>query len=486
MTTLPTRPDDTEDARAVERLDEIFLRMRSEFRRHGIPSLEDRRAKLGALAGAMFGYRKQIQEALTADFAVHPTQLTDLTETLGVAGQAQYVMEHLAEWAAPEQRFIDSQSFGTATARMQYQPKGTIGVLAPWNFPFLLSLGPLVDILAAGNRAILKPSELAPASAELLAELVAKTFDADDVAVVTGGVAVARHFAGMPWDHLLYTGNAAVGRQVAMAAARNLVPVTLELGGKNPVIVHSDSVNAETVAQILGNKLAKNGQICIAPDYCLVPREQVAAFVDLAKTHIAATNPGYSASSDATGIINERHLGRLVGALDEARRRGVEIVEPEHGAQVDPVTRQMPLTLVIDPPDDLELMTDEIFGPVLPVKPYDTLEDALGYVTSHDRPLGLYVFAADQVVAQDILDRTSSGGACVNTCAIQGVLPSLGFGGSGGSGYGRHRGVEGFREFSNQRGVVVRGDGDAIAAFFPPYSTGPAHYVVSAVFGDAE
>ncbi|WP_036510280.1 aldehyde dehydrogenase family protein [Nocardia aobensis] len=483
MTAISTNPDELDDATAIDELDRRFHQMRAASGEQNTPTLDQRREDLTALAGAMFGFRKQIQEALAADFAVHPTQLTDLTEVLGVAGQAQYVASQLEEWAAPQQRFVDPQSFGTATAEIQYQPKGIVGVLSPWNFPFLLSLGPLVDILAAGNRAILKPSELAPASSMVLADIVSSTFDSDRVAVVTGGVALARRFAELRWDHLLYTGNATVGRQVAVAAAQNLVPVTLELGGKNPVIVHSDSVNEETVAQIIGNKLAKNGQICIAPDYCLVPRSQLEEFIELSISHTFTTMPDYGTSPDCTGIINERHLRRLTGALDEARQRGVKVVDLKPNVEIDPATRQMPLTLVVDPPEDLAVMNEEIFGPILPIKPYDTIDEAVGYINSHDKPLGLYIFTRDSHAAQTILDRTASGGACINTCAVQGVLPSLGFGGVGSSGYGRHRGVEGFREFSNQRGVVTRGTGDTTAAFFPPYS-GHAQQIVDAVFGE--
>lgn len=473
----------SDDAGAIHRLDDLFARLRAAQLKHGTPAIGERKAQLEALAGTVFGFRKQIQAAMAEDFGVHPTQLSDLTEVLGVAGQAQYVIEHLDEWAAPSERSIDPTSFGTASATMHYQPKGVVGVLAPWNFPFLLSLGPLIDIVAAGNRAIIKPSELAPACSRTLVEIVSAAFNRDQVAVVTGGVELAQHFSTLPWDHLLYTGNSAVGRQVALAAAQNLVPVTLELGGKNPAIVHSDAVTAETVAQILGNKLAKSGQVCISPDYCLVPREQVPEFVRLAKAHVAGRVPGYAGSEDCTGIINDRHLDRLADLLAEAAGRGADVVELEPGEVVNRRTRQMPLTLVIDPPEDTRLMTEEIFGPILPIKPYDSLDDAVGYVNSKDRPLGLYAFAADEVMARYVIDRTSSGGACVNTCAIQGVLPSLGFGGAGLSGYGRHRGIEGFREFSLQRGIVTRGSGDAIDAFFPPYS-GTAQQVVTAVFGE--
>ncbi|WP_331755683.1 aldehyde dehydrogenase family protein [Streptomyces sp. NBC_01643] len=471
------------DASVITQLETLFAAQNKAFRSNGAPSIEERRAHLGSLAQMLFVNRERIQQALISDFAVHPKQFTDLAEVLGIAGQAMYASEHLEEWAAPEERFIDPQAFGSAQAMIHYQPKGVVGVISPWNLPFLLSLGPVVDMLAAGNRVIIKPSEHTPACSTLLQEMIAETFESDHVAVVCGGLELAKSFPKLAWDHLLYTGNSAVGREIALAAAQNLVPVTLELGGKNPVIVHSDSVNAETVAQIIGCKMVKNGQLCITPDYCLVPRDQVAEFVELAKKYLADCLPGYAGSSDCVGVVSDRHLDRLIDMLQEAGEQGGVIVDLEPGAQVNRDTRQMPMSIVLDPPDDVRVMQEEIFGPILPIKSYDSIDEAIEYVNSGERPLGLYVFTEDQSVAEHVLDRTVSGGACVNTCAIQGSLPSLGFGGSGASGYGRHRGIEGFREFSNTRGVVVRGENDAIAAFFPPYA-GLAQAIVSAAFGD--
>jgi coniferyl-aldehyde dehydrogenase len=479
---LQTRPT-TSMGGTLAGLDGLYQRQQAAFASNPAPSIDERRSHLGVIAGLVMANRLRIQQAMADDFAVHATQLTDLTEVLGVAGQAGYVIEHLEAWAQPQRRDVDPNFLGTAQATMRYQPKGVVGVISPWNFPFLLSLGPLIDVLAAGNRAILKPSEYTPACSELLREMIASAFAEDHVAVVCGGPELGRHFTSLPWDHLVYTGSTAVGREVAVAAARNLVPVTLELGGKNPALVHEDSVDPVTVAQIIGSKLAKNGQVCISPDYCLVPRGQVDRFVELARAQFAEQLPGYAASPDCVGTVSAQHLARLEQMLEEARGRGVRVIELEPGAEVNPTTRQMPPSLVLNPPDDLQLMTEEIFGPILPVKPYDTLDEAIAYVNAGDRPLGLYVFAQDLAAAEDVLARTVSGGACINTCAVQGVIPALGFGGSGLSGLGRHRGVEGFREFSVQRGVVVRGEHDAIDAFYPPYS-GLAQQVVSSVFDE--
>jgi len=352
---------------------------------------------------------------------------------------------------------------------VQFQPKGVVGNIVPWNFPFDLGMGPLVDALAAGNRVIIKPSEFTPACSTLMKELVNEVFDTDLVDVAVGGLDLAKEFTSLRWDHLLYTGNPMVGREVAKAAAANLVPVTLELGGKCPALVNPDAVNRKTVANIIGTKMIKNGQMCISVDYCLVPRDQMDEFVDLAKAYVAETTPDYSASDNCPGIISDRHFKRLEALLDEARDSGAQVVQLDEQGAVNPATRQMPLSLVVDPGEDLGIMRDEIFGPILPIRPYDTVDEAIDYINAGERPLGLYVMTMDQAMADETLRRTSSGGFSVNACAMQGAIAALGFGGVGQSGVGRHHGIDGFREFSNPRGVFVRGENDLIDAFYAPY-----------------
>ena len=256
--------------------------------------------------------------------------------------------------------------------------------------------------------------------------------------------------------------------------------MTLELGGKCPAVLTEDSVDAETVKTVMGTKMIKNGQMCISVDYVLVPRGQVDAFVELADAFVTEQVPGYASSPDCTGIISERHLGRLEALVDEARAAGARVVPL--GGEGDAARRQLPISLVVDPPASLGVMTEEVFGPVLPVVPYDTLEGAVDHVNDGERPLALYVFSKDEAVAERVLESTVSGGACVNTCASHAALPSMGFGGIGQSGSGRHHGIEGFREFSNPRGVFVRGTGDLIDAFLPPYGA-TTQAVVDAAFG---
>jgi coniferyl-aldehyde dehydrogenase len=294
---------------------------------------------------------------------------------------------------------------------------------------------------------ILKPSDYTPACGALLAEMVAAAFDSALVHVAVGGVELARAFAALPWDHLLYTGSPGVGREVMAAAAANLTPVTLELGGKCPAILTPGSVTAANVGSIVGTKTIKNGQMCVSVDYCLVPRVDLETFVDLARAHMASTAPDYSRSPNCTGIVSLHHLKRLERMLGEAREQQMRIVPLEDDGVVDRATRRMPISLVIDPAADLTLMKEEIFGPILPVLPYDDLDLAIAAVNAGDRPLGLYAFGDDASATEHVLATTTSGGASVNACALQGALPSLGFGGSGTSGMGRHHGVEGFANF---------------------------------------
>jgi coniferyl-aldehyde dehydrogenase len=484
MTTFVTRQAeaDIDDGPAIAELYRLHSLQRKAFLADPYPSADMRKGQLAALAGMVVAHRDEIRAAMVTDFGAHPDLFADLVEVLGVAGRAVYAIDQLDRWMAEEERYADPAFYGSARAAVRYQPKGVVGNIVPWNFPFDLSLGPLVEMLAAGNRAIIKPSDYAPACAELLRRMVSGAFPEDLVAVSVGGLALAKEFPTVRWDHLLYTGSPAIGREVARAAAENLVPVTLELGGKCPAIVTGDSVDAASVRGIIGTKLVKNGQMCISVDYVLVPRDRVDDFVVSAQRYFDDELPGYAGSSDCTGIITERHLERITALLDEARAAGTRLVPL--GGEGDPTSRTLPLVLAVDPPPGLRLMQEEIFGPILPVVPYDDLDHAIAEINAGERPLGLYVFSQDEAVAEHVLRTTMSGGACVNICAVQGALPSLGFGGVGQSGSGRHHGIEGFREFSNPRGVVVRGSGDLTDAFLPPY--GPvAQAIVDSVFAGA-
>lgn len=456
---------------SVDKLTTLFEAQRAAFRSQPAATFEERRDHIRSLVAAVMRHRGKIKDALHADFVQHPEPVADLIEILGIAARADYVIGELPRWMADDVRPTDPNLWGSAKALVRYQPKGVIGNMVPWNFPFDIAFGPLIEMLAACNRVILKPSDLGPASAAVIADIVAEAFEETRVCVVTGGLELAQAFPTLAWDHLMFTGSPAIGRHVMAAAAQNLTPVTLELGGKCPAILSDDSIDAATVGNIIGMKLLKNGQVCVAPDHVFVPRDRMQDFVAQIVAYMQAHLSQHTASHDATGIITPRHFDRLVGLIEEARAAGSIIVQPESGASADRTQRRLPLTLVIDPDPSLGVMTEEIFGPILPIIAYDSLEQVIEKVNAGERPLALYVYAQDAAFSDHVLARTTSGGACVNLALLHGAIAPLPFGGVGNSGMGRHHGVEGFREFSNPRGVFLRGDGGAIDAFNPPYRT---------------
>ena len=470
-----------DDAAAISELHGMFAAQKAAFRREPYPTLDVRRERLQALAGMVVAHREQIREALRSDFGSHPDLFSDIIEMLGIAGRAAYTIEQLERWMRPEPRDADPALYGSGRAFMHPQPKGVVGNIAPWNFPFEIGLGPLCEILGAGNRVIIKPSDFTPACAEVMREMVRATFDRDLVDVAVGGLELAKEFSTLRWDHLLYTGSPNVGKQIARAASENLVPITLELGGKCPAIIGPDAVDPRTVEQIIGIKTIKNGQMCISVDYCLVPRERLHDFVRFAREHVAATMPDYSSTEDCTGIISERHFDRLEALREDAGATGAEVIQLDEQGDADRTTRRMPLFMVVDPAEDAGVLREEIFGPLLPVKPYDSLDQALNFVNDGERPLGLYAFTYDDDTAERIQRDTVSGGYCRNTAAVHGALPSLGFGGIGNSGMGRHHGIEGFREFSNLRGVFVRGEDDNLDVLVAPYGEKAAAVVAAAL-----
>jgi len=445
----------------------LFERQKRAFAANGCPTLAERLERLRALRAACKTVRAGIADALAQDFGSHDPSIGLLWELGGVLGRIRYTSERLERWMKPVERECDP-SFGDASCAVWHQPKGVVGNMAPWNFPADISLGPLVDILAAGNRALVKPSESAPCCADLVRRAIAEHFDPAVASVVTGEADLARAFAEVPWDHLIYTGNPAVARQVMAAAAKNLTPVTLELGGKCPTIVAPDRVNKDTVADILALKAIKSGQVCINTDYVLAPHDALEDMVAIMAQTWAEMFPTFVANPAATGIVNERHYQRLLGYVAEARERGARVIELGEEAP-SRERRKFPLTLIVDPADDLQVMQEEIFGPILPIKPYRTLDDAIAYVNGKPRPLALYVYTDDASVATDVLTRTISGGACVNSIAAHAAIPSLPFGGIGNSGMGCHHGYEGFQTFSHARAVFRRGSVNTWELLRPPY-----------------
>lgn len=458
---------ETDNDKIIE-LKGLFEEQKKAFEKNMYPSYKSRVEKLKALASMIKKFRRKIEEALNSDFESHPKQLVTLCEVMPPIERINYALANLKSWMKPKRYPSNILKYGLSKVYVLYQPVGVVGNMSPWNFPVEIAIGPLVDILAAGNRAIVKPSELAPASAELVKEMLSVTFERNQAAAVTGGVQLAKEFTSFPWDHLVYTGGPTVARLVMKAAAENLTPVTLELGGKCPAIIAPDSVDEKTITTILATKNIKSGQMCITIDYVFVPEAQLEKFITIAQNQICKLLPSYENNTDVTGIINKHHLNRLIDYVEDAKQKGVRVIEyPSKGKHMK--KRRHPFTFVINPDDNTKVMQNEIFGPILPIKTYNKISDVIQYVNSHDRPLALYVNTKNHNLSNEILKKTISGGACVNSASIHASIQSLPFGGIGNSGMGRHHGYEGFLSFSHQKSIFEAGIGFMPKMLYPPY-----------------
>jgi acyl-CoA reductase-like NAD-dependent aldehyde dehydrogenase len=438
---------------------------RSAFLRNPYPSAPERRKHLGDLLHALRGQKEKLAQAIALDFSSRARQEVMFSEVFVSVGVLKHARDRVKQWMRSRSASVDLP-LQPARAWVMPQPLGVIGIIAPWNYPLFLSIGPLAGALAAGNRVLLKPSEYTPAFSEALAELLASVFPPDHVAVVSGDASMGREFSSLPFDHLLFTGSTAVGREVMRAASENLTPVTLELGGKSPVIVAPDADIENAAADIVYGKLLNAGQTCIAPDYVLVPREKLRAFANAAAVAIDRYYPNAPANPDYTAIIHQKHVDRLSGYLDEARGAGVEMVpstpRPASGRKLAPV-------LLIDPPNDLPVMEEEIFGPILPLKPYDTLESAIAFVNARPRPLALYLFTKNKSTMSLVERSTVSGALSVNETLVHCATESLPFGGVGSSGMGSYHGRAGFETFSMMKPVFYRPFAGFAPMLRPPY-----------------
>jgi coniferyl-aldehyde dehydrogenase len=434
-----------------KQLNLAFSQQSAGFRADPCPSLMVRLDRVERLRRMVIDSRDAFRAALVEDFGSHHAWLTDLMETGPVLGRCNYFLSHLAEWLSQE-RIDLGPEHGSSHGEILLLPKGVMGNIAPWNFAIESALVMCVDMLAAGNRVIIKPSELAPATAQAVADAVAAHFAPDLLTVVQGGPELAQEFAAMPWDHLTFTGSPRIGRLVAQAAARNMVPVTLELGGKNPALFAPDGVTEELVRLFLSFRTLKSGQVCTAPDHVLVPRAQMEEWITLAKSVWQQAYPTYVGSDQCIGIINAAHFARLSGYVAEARERG-DRIEGLNGDTPDPDRRHFPLTLIIDPPVNLGCMTDEVFGPVIPVVPYDDVGSAFARINAGATPLGAYIATHDTSLATRFVREVRSGGAAVNNFGLQGGHVALPFGGLGNSGQGCHSAKQGFLNYSHAKSV---------------------------------
>jgi coniferyl-aldehyde dehydrogenase len=422
--------------------------------------------------GLLVDFQKDIVECLAADFGHRSTHASLVTDVFGAVEPLRYARKHVGQWMRPERRRVQFPlNLLGGRARIEYQAKGVIGIISPWNFPVNLTFGPLAGAFAAGNRVMIKPSEFTPATSELMQRMLHQAFDETEVAVVTGGPAVGEQFSRLAFDHLLFTGATSVARHVMRAASENLVPVTLELGGKSPVIVSKSADIAKTATKIMSGKTLNAGQICLAPDYVLVPENARDDFVAAAKKSVAQMYPTLKDNPDYTSIVNQRHFDRLHQLLADARQKGATIIEinPAHEDFSQQMAHKIPPTLVLDPTDDMDVMRDEIFGPILPIKTYRQFDETIDYINAHPRPLGLYHFGDDQAETRRVLDRTVSGGVTLGDVLMHFSIEDLPFGGIGPAGMGSYHGIDGFRAFSHAKSIYSAPKIDAGAMIRPPY-----------------
>lgn len=471
----------------LARMEEVLRRQKAAHVAEGAPSAEQRIDRIDRCIGLLIKYEGEIAKALNADFGNRAEAVSGITDIAGSIGPLKHAKAHLRAWMKPQKRKTTPAILGLfgAKAEVRFQPKGVVGVISPWNFPVNLTFAPLAGILAAGNRAMIKPSEYTPATSELMAKMFAEAFTEEEIACFPGGPDVGQTFSGLAFDHLIFTGGTSIARHVMAAAARNLVPLTLELGGKSPVIL-SRSADLETAAaRVMAGKTLNAGQICLAPDYVLAPADKLDAFVGEAKKAVHQMFPTIRDNPDYTAVIADRHYDRIRGYVEDARAKGAEIVEinPADEDFRQQPHRKIPPTLILNPTEDMAVMQEEIFGPVLPVMTYRSVDEAVDYVNAHDRPLALYYFGADAEEESRVVSRTTSGGVTVNDVIFHVAQEDLPFGGVGPAGMGSYHGHDGFLEFSHRKAIYhqLKKDLGPMKALRPPYGAAVKKYLASAL-----
>ena len=445
----------------------------------GAPSAALRLDRLDRCISMVSAYKKEIVESMQDDFGNRDPIMSATTEVDSVIGPMVHAKKNLKKWMKTEKRKASIAGTGPllsltgAKALINYQPKGVVGVISPWNFPVNLALAPLAGIIAAGNRVMLKPSELTPSSSDLMKKMINEYFEESEIAVFTGDPEVGAAFSALAFDHMLFTGGTEIAKHVMRAAADNLVPLTLELGGKSPVVVGQSSKMQDVAQRVMQGKTMNAGQICLAPDYALVPEGKVNEFVDAAVAVTSEMFPDMKDNDDYTSIINQKHYDRIQGYLADAKEKGAEVVEinPSNEDFSQQPHHKIPPTIVLNPTDDMQIMQEEIFGPVLPVKTYSDVSETVDYINSKDRPLGLYYFGKDKKEQDFVLNNTTSGGVTVNDVISHIQMEDLPFGGVGPSGMGSYHGHDGFKEFSHAKATYTQSKLNLmkIAGLVPPY-----------------
>jgi coniferyl-aldehyde dehydrogenase len=436
-----------------ESIDATLSKQREAFLKSPATTIRKRKADLKKLKAAILAYREPLKAAVSEDFGYRSSHETDVLEFFGIIQSIDYMIKNLRKFMKREHRHV-GLFFRAGKTYVDYQPKGVIGIMAPWNYPLSLTLIPLATALAAGNRAMVKPSELTPRTSNLIKQLIEGVFEPEEVAVIIGGADVGAEFSRQSFDHLLFTGSTPVGHKVMKAASDNLVPLTLELGGKSPTVIAKGQVKQKTMQRLVFGKLSNGGQTCVAPDYALIHEQDLDTFVTQFSDTVSKFYPDGPTGKDYTSIVNDRHKQRLIGLIEDARHRGAKIVEtgllPE---SANDRIRTIAPTLVINPDDNSEIMREEIFGPLLPVKTYRTMQEAIDYINARPRPLVLYYFGEKDSDCKKLLSNTTSGNVGINNTLMHVAQDDLPFGGIGPSGMGAYHGIEGFKSMSHAKGT---------------------------------
>jgi coniferyl-aldehyde dehydrogenase len=448
-------------------MESIFARQRAAYAQHPLPSLDERKLHLATLRALLLEHRHELARAIDADFTAHSVAELLMAELMPSVHHIDYTVRRLRRWMKPSRRSLGLH-FLPASARVVYQPLGVVGIIVPFNYPVNLCMVPLVAALAAGNRVMIKMSEHTPKTADLVANMLRKGFAEEHIAVVTGAADVAAAFAGLPFDHLLFTGSTPIGKQVMRAAAENLTPVTLELGGKSPALIADDIPLADIIDRLCFAKSLNGGQTCVAPDYVLIPRAKLEAFIALYKATFRKMYPAISGNADYTSMIHAGAHQLLQDWLQDAADKGARIEKVSDEAVNDGTFRMAP-HLVTQVTDEMTIMQKELFGPILPIVPYDSMEEALDYVSSRPRPLALYLFSYDRALQERVTAHTHSGSLCINEALIQVGVDDLPFGGIGHSGMGHYHGREGFLTMSKAKSVLRKGRLNSMRFMYPPY-----------------
>jgi coniferyl-aldehyde dehydrogenase len=450
-------------------LEELLALQRAAFLKEPLPPIGVRLKRLARLEAMTTAHSESIAKAAAADFGHRAKADTLLGDTLSTIAAIRHMRRHLRSWMRGR-RMPTPLYLRPGRSRIVRQPLGVVGVISPWNYPYQLAVVPAAAAIAAGNRVLLKPSEVSARTSELLRDLVTANFPNDEMAVVLGDASVARQFSALRFDHLLFTGSTAVGREVAVAAARNLTPVTLELGGKSPAIFDTDANFDEYAARLAFGKLFNGGQTCVAPDYALIPAGSAERFVASMKRAVLKLYPTLGTNSDYTAIVSDRHLKRLSALVADAKERGATIVAINPANEVLPgPQRKFPPTLVLNADPSMAIMREEIFGPILPVLTYERLDDLIARLGIEERPLALYWFGHDRRRRERVLQATAAGGVTVNDTMWHFAAETLPFGGIGASGMGAYHGERGFLTFTHEKAVFQQSRLTAAGWLYPPY-----------------